>query len=799
MSLLYECINGIIQGGILQNAGDTIEGDELARLCVGKLRGMLVLEGDPNRASIPSFSVFTADMVTVKYVALLAFQQIVLMHPYLVSMHEDVILECIDDPDTSIRLRAVDLAVGMVNAQNLKSIVDRLITQLRKSGQPSTSEDLLNSRVAHEGVTPAADSDDEGAEHSIRVEDVRPQQPPPLPVEYRVSIISKILDMCSRSTYANISDFDWYVQVLLSLVKQVPATKTFQNQRQDSDMGQEVGTELRNVAVRVRSSRREAVQVAESLIAIDQRPKLFPTSGTGAAHSVLGPLVWIVGEYPDFLSEPSTAISSLIHPDSLQLPATILAEYLRAAMKLFAFITGAQNLLWTPERKTLISLLLARLIHFLEPLSIHPDIDVQEQSVQYLELLRLANEAVSAQATDAEEDEAGFAEPPLLLTQAIPSLFTGPELNPVARDAQSKVPVPLDLDLAEPINPHLSELLQSSDSRHLNDSPEDAAFHAYYYRKPPLKPSAPEPASKRLQLASEADPISPSYQNSSSPRTDAPDSVAAAQREFQRRQRHERNRDDPFYIPSEGPSGVSTPVHEILKTNNGQDLDIDSIPIMELNLDDPAAVAPANDGLGPARPKGNMPKPAKKPEILGEETLDVPSDPGAGAANGSRARSRSPRPASVAKGKALLQVDSSGLGSFALHGEQSGGAAKAGRVRQLEIERKEVEEAEMAAAMREVERLRLEMERAQERIGKAGGEGETVVRRKKKTQKVAVGEGNEGPGKKVRKKKVKKKNQSEGEDEIDGGVIPDERAQDAAPVKKKKKKRRVVDVQGEGG
>lgn len=49
MSLLYECINGIIQGGILDGSQGMIEGEEIARLCVGKLRGMLVVEGDPNR------------------------------------------------------------------------------------------------------------------------------------------------------------------------------------------------------------------------------------------------------------------------------------------------------------------------------------------------------------------------------------------------------------------------------------------------------------------------------------------------------------------------------------------------------------------------------------------------------------------------------------------------------------------------------------------------------------------------------------------------------------------------------
>ena len=49
MSLLYECINGIIQGGILESVDGIREGEEIAALCVSKLRGMIVVEGDPNR------------------------------------------------------------------------------------------------------------------------------------------------------------------------------------------------------------------------------------------------------------------------------------------------------------------------------------------------------------------------------------------------------------------------------------------------------------------------------------------------------------------------------------------------------------------------------------------------------------------------------------------------------------------------------------------------------------------------------------------------------------------------------
>lgn len=48
MSLLYECISGIIQGGILDSSDSYRERDDVAELCVSKLRGMISVEGDPN-------------------------------------------------------------------------------------------------------------------------------------------------------------------------------------------------------------------------------------------------------------------------------------------------------------------------------------------------------------------------------------------------------------------------------------------------------------------------------------------------------------------------------------------------------------------------------------------------------------------------------------------------------------------------------------------------------------------------------------------------------------------------------
>ena len=56
MSLLYECINGVIQGGILEGAEEIQEREQIASLCVNKLRGMIVIDGDPNRLSQPPLS-----------------------------------------------------------------------------------------------------------------------------------------------------------------------------------------------------------------------------------------------------------------------------------------------------------------------------------------------------------------------------------------------------------------------------------------------------------------------------------------------------------------------------------------------------------------------------------------------------------------------------------------------------------------------------------------------------------------------------------------------------------------------
>lgn len=726
----------------------------------------------------------------MKYVALLAFEKIVRSHPHLVSQQQDVILECIDDPDISIRMRALDLVVGMVNSDNLTAIVGRLMRQLRNAPIAPSTDDPANDRGRLSGVVPYAESDDEDAEESLKP-DQRSNQPPPLPEEYRISVIRRILDMCSRDTYSNITDFEWYIDVLVQLVRVSPATKStstvdeIEDVEYSGDIGRGIGRELQNVAVRVKSVRTEAVDAAQSLVLVDRRDQMFPSSGNGG-QNVLECAGWLVGEYASYLTRPEPVMTSLLHPTSLQLPSKTLAIYLQAIPKVFASMSGNDQISWTPERKTLMSLLMARIIHFLEPLSTHPSLEVQERAVEYLELMRLAAEAASGTTTGDAHGE--FTDPPLLLTQAIPALFSGAELNPVAPGAQRKVPIPDHLDLDTPINPNLHKLLAQAELEGF-ETDEDDVYTAY--SEPPTSyattTTSPPPISAAERLdAPHKEPTS--YQNAVEEEYLDPDIIARRKAE-----RRERYKDDPFYIDpdSRQGSGAVTPLGSIVRAGN-EEVDIDAIPIMDLDLDNHKP----NEGMSRARSPRRVPR---RVEIMGDETLG-PSDPDSG-----REDIISP-PRQTGKGKkSVLQVDSSGLGSLSLEDEYGVSGRK---MTKLDIERREQEEAEMKKALMEVERLRLEMQRASERLE---AKGETTVKKKKKKVRkaeisgedvdaqgngdgeAAAAEGEEGKVvKKKKKKKIKAEDRMEGNAEGEPGA-----AEGEGVVKKKKKKRRQV-VMDEG-
>ena len=775
MSLLYECINGIIQGGILTGNDGDVEQDEVAKLCIRKLREMIVVDGDPN----------------LKYVALLAFNKIAANYPLMVSAQEDVILTCLDDPDLSIRLQALDLATEIVNGENLQAVVNRLLKQL--SNEPS-AEDLTQQPV-----------DDEVTDMEQQlIPDKRSSEAPPLPPSYRRQVIDRILDMCAFGFYQNITDFEWYLEVLVSMVRMLPPDSQSVtwpvNDFDDSDAGQvasRIGGQLLDMAVRIKELRPETTKAAERLVLVSNHSVLFAATENGKGE-ILKAAAWIVGEYPSLLTTGYECMNSLIHESSRSLPHEALAVYVQAIAKTFAYMARKTASNWDVNQKMTFSLMLARIVDFVEKLASHPNLEVQERSVEYLELFRLASEAVSSSSDDSA---------PALLTTAIPSLFHEGELNPVASSAQRKVPAPSEIDLDQPINPNLSSILEQSQTDDARD-PKMDEFEAFYHQREVTAPAVAL-GMTAVPVSHREEPEEFSYQST----PESPSTLARRKAE-----RLARSKDDPFYIPpTDRRSGTSTPFHEILSRENGQHLDLDAIPIVSLQLDSTPSTVKTISSTTAKPPKKKRPV-VKKFHIASDETIggpDTSSDP---ASNTNTARTAAPsRP-----NHSLLTINSSNLlhsvsliddptrttdrSTSSNHHQSSNSTPNyisnnnnnnnhSYALDPADLARHEAEEAEMAAAVRQVERLRLEMQRNAEKVEVVGDGGEAVVvkkrRKVRKVKKVPRETGGDDDG------NAEDVNGEEGGGKGEGGEIGEsevgtEAGVVADVVKKRRKKKELV-------
>lgn len=626
-----------------------------------------------------------------------------------------MIFDCLDDEDISNRQQALDLASVVVSSDILESVVNHLLSQLRNA----------NDAESPSAVSPEPSDDGSGAapprtsanRHFV------------LPNYYRAELLHRILNMCSRDTYAHIVDFEWYIDVLVQLVKFIPpqniSSGRVAGRKDNSDIGTRIGIELLNVAVRVKAVRAEATQAAESLLLIDNRTILFPPHST-ASINILENVAFIVGEYAEYLNTPERTLTSLTHASNLQMPANVLSSYLQAIPKVFTAMTLDENQHWDAGRRGEISLALNRIVSFLEALSSNPNFDVQERAIEFLELLRLTGEAVSAQQ---HED----TEMPLLLSSIIPGLFSGLNLNPVAAEAQEKVPLPEGLDLDQPLKPHLTQILKDAELHWSATTDDQGEFYNFYY--------VPEKPKKAIYNDYSVDqtPFSNTYTTPINSPTESKE--AKARRALER---SERARDDPFYIAPDDNSGTSTPFAQVLQSSNGEGLDIDSIPVMPVEIDSKELRA---------KSKKKKTRKPKTIDIMGDETLEVEGGGNTSQQEGGGVRQSSRQK----KPKALFQDNEDSFSALQFDADPNTTNIE-------ELRRRAEEEAQMAKALAELQRKRLEMQRENERVqlsAEVPAEGILVEPAKKKKKKKSKEAGEKT---KTKTKTKKKKSSSKKED-----------------------------------
>ncbi len=322
-SLLYECIHTVTLGLPYTKKPDGTDSrvvPSLVKLCSDHLRGFIQ---DPDQ--------------NLKYLGLVGFANLMNGHPRAVAEHYNLIIDCLEDDDTTIRTRSLDLLAGMVTVRTLEGLVQRLLKHISLS---------------------------EG--------------------NYRQELIGKIMFMCSRDKYAFLSDFKWYMGVLLDLVTMIgPGLERL------------ISHQLIDVALRVESIREFAVS---SMIDILLCPDVI--SNKRSEDEPLSAMVWIVGEYAGLISNIVTRrkekassedlsnsvwcglFRTFLSPEITECTSYLQSTFISSAFKIFVSACSPSSGVSDKEISDMLSGLYLRLLQFCKSRYV----EVSERSSNILQL-----------------------------------------------------------------------------------------------------------------------------------------------------------------------------------------------------------------------------------------------------------------------------------------------------------------------------------------------------------------------------------------------------------------------------
>ncbi|KAJ7754976.1 adaptin N terminal region-domain-containing protein [Mycena maculata] len=522
ISLLYECVHTCIIGGMLQGPS----GHSLAKMCVSKLAAF-IQDADQN----------------LKYIALLALVKIVPTHPHLVAEYQDTILASVNDQDISIRMRALDLVSAMVTPNSLQSIVQQVLSHLVPDSSSTAAPTAAQSLAQH--TVP-------GSPTAFKPLHMSPSQSP----AYRLVLSQRILSMCSQSMYENVTNFEWYLSVLVDLAHVA-----------NVDVGSQIRDQLVDVVGRVKGVRRYAVKLMYTLLCDDTI--LHNARDEGTCSEVLWAAAWICGEYCSELSEPQKLLPYLLQAEMANLLPEIIAVYIQASSKIFGYWAAEVAQRWDDddlaEVKSTVDLIIGRVREFVS----NPDVEVQERAANTLQLFTFIQADLNAYRprpiidnpfaeASSSFDPMASGEPrfpkSLYLIQPLHGTY---ELNPVALAAQASVPIPdgLDLDawiVAPPPEPVAGDDAEAKVRKVKKGKGKEVNGSKAKSGKKKHKEEA-NGGDAVVLMAPEGD-------------TETPE-----QREQRLAERRERMRDDPYYLIDDQPS-----------TSKRVDDDLDSIPVVRL-------------------------------------------------------------------------------------------------------------------------------------------------------------------------------------------------------------------------
>ncbi|KAH7826874.1 Adaptor protein complex 3 (AP-3), delta subunit [Monocercomonoides exilis] len=225
-SLQFECIRAALTA--------CQEVPAFVPTCVDRLREF-VTDNDPN----------------LTYLGLWGLSQVMKIHPKAVVEHRALILECLKSPDTSIRLRSLDIIAGMISQRTFESIAENLLEILRETTGDST---------------------------------------------FKTAVVEKLLTVAMEDNYAKVPDFEWLVELILKL-----------SLLGGVGHGELMGRTLLDVMPRVKAVRARGVRLMVDYIS---KVSLDLLSFKGVAQrgnndfpsDVIESSAWCIGEYCDYVA-----------------------------------------------------------------------------------------------------------------------------------------------------------------------------------------------------------------------------------------------------------------------------------------------------------------------------------------------------------------------------------------------------------------------------------------------------------------------------------------------------------------
>lgn len=430
-SLLYECCSTVTSGLMAH--------PEAVELCAQRL-GEFMDESDQN----------------LKYLGLLSMRKLIQAHPHLALEHRDNILDCLDDEDIGIRMRALELVSEFITKRTLRDISRILLKKLRKASAEGFSTDAISLNGQREAFSGSASA----------YMPVTDQEAP-----YRQSLARQLLKageykrsaQAAKSGYDMLltgDDFAWYTTAILGGLAEIPLLS--------NEIRNKIGDQLLELTSRVEALRPISVKVALSLLSarrtmpavratVDQKetvsaedmlgveeneePKNATESDTqingisknpdqligacsqSSEEALLPPTLvasnaWVVGEYSELIEDPVAAAEILISFPRKGLDSPDQVRILTAAMKIYASCHGDDA-----------SRLHDLVRRFVDSLVDNQFAEVQERAWLFKTLLT------------ANAEGSG---------NSLAALFEG-KLIPVDYRAQSKIPVGGGLDLNQPL------------------------------------------------------------------------------------------------------------------------------------------------------------------------------------------------------------------------------------------------------------------------------------------------------------------------------------------------------------